>query len=198
MKTTTPLLAAALLAATALSACGDSDASSSDGSTAAGSTGLRLDDGVVRAADSGMTAAFGTLVNDGDEDVVVVSATSDVAEVMELHEVVESDGAMVMQEKDGGFVVPAGGSHLLEAGGDHVMFMGLTDGLEAGETVTWTLELEDGSVVELSAPVRDIAAGDEEYMGDMEMGDDMDMESGDTESMEPGDAESGMDMGSDG
>ncbi|MGJ7440968.1 copper chaperone PCu(A)C [Aquipuribacter sp. MA13-6] len=165
MKTTTPLLAAALLTATALTACGDGDASS-DASAAAD---LRLDDGVVRAADSGMTAAFGTLVNDGDEDVVVVSATSDAAEAMELHEVVDADGAMVMQEKEGGFVVPAGGSHVLEAGGDHVMFLGLTDGLEPGDTVTWTLELQDGSVVDLSAPVRDLAAGDEEYTGDMDM-----------------------------
>lgn len=178
MKTTTTAIAATLLTAAALSACGGGDASS-DAST---SSGLRLDDGVVRAADSGMTAAFGTLVNDGDEDVVVVSASSDAAEVMELHEVVEADGAMVMQQKEGGFVVPAGGSHVLEAGGDHVMFLDLTDGLEPGETVTWTLELEDGSVVELSAPVRDIAAGDEEYMGDMESGDMGDMESGDMES----------------
>ncbi len=176
MKTTTPAIAAALLTATALSACGGGNTSSD-----ASSADLRLDDGVVRAADSGMTAAFGTLVNDGDDDVVVVSATSDAAEVMELHEVVESDGAMVMQQKEGGFVIPAGGTHQLEAGGDHVMFMGLTDVLEPGETVTWTLELEDGSVVELSAPVRDIAAGDEEYTGDMDM-ESGDMESGDMES----------------
>ncbi|WP_433550265.1 copper chaperone PCu(A)C [Micromonospora zamorensis] len=38
----------------------------------------------VKAADKGMTAAFGTLANDGDSDVTLTSATTSVSS-MELH-----------------------------------------------------------------------------------------------------------------
>ena len=34
-------------------------------------------------------------------------------------------GAMQMQPKADGFTVPAGGTHVLQPGGDHVMLMGL-------------------------------------------------------------------------
>ncbi len=175
------LPAAAVLA---LTACGDSGDGEPDGSatTAAAQSGegiLTLEDGVVRSAETGMTAGFGTLVNTGEAAVTVVEASSDAAAVMELHEVVETDGEMVMQEKASGFVIGAGESYVLEPGGDHVMFLDLTDPIEAGETVTWTAGLDDGSTVTFTVPVRDIAAGDEEYVpsegghehGDMEHGD---------------------------
>ena len=45
---------------------------------------------------------------------------------MQLHEVVDKDGAMVMQQKTGGFVIPAGGMLELKPGGNHVMLMRLT------------------------------------------------------------------------
>jgi periplasmic copper chaperone A len=58
--------------------------------------GLTVKDPWVKAADKGMTAAFGTLVNSGTTDVTVVSAASAVSP-MELHEMAMQDGAMVMR-----------------------------------------------------------------------------------------------------
>lgn len=135
---------------------------------------LTVTDPWVKAAESGMTAAFGTLVNSGDTDVVVVSATSGITATMELHETVESaDGSMAMQPKQGGFVVPAGGEHELAPGGDHLMMMNLTQAALPGEVVTVTLTLQDGSTLEVEATVKSFSGADEEYQGDG-----MDMDSG--------------------
>ncbi len=90
----------------------------------------------AKAADSGMTAAFGTLVNDTDADITITSASSE-ASRMELHEMaMGDDGQMVMRPKEGGFVVPAHGSQELAPGGEHVMFMDLSEPLSPGPTST--------------------------------------------------------------
>jgi len=137
---------------------------------------VSFEDGVVRAMEEGsdMTAIFGTLHNTTDKDISVVGFTSSIeAKQYQIHEVVDG----VMQEKDGGFDIPAGGSVKLEPGSYHFMLMGVAEPIMAGEHVTMTLELGDGSTVELGGiPVRSIGAGDENYgdMGHMEHGDHMD------------------------
>lgn len=171
----------ALLGATALAvaltACGsDADtgsttdrAAAADATAAAGSAAgasLTMTDPWVKAAPSGMTGVFGTLANDGDADVTVVSAASDIAGTMELHETtMADDGAMTMRPKEGGFTVPAGGSHELAPGGDHLMAMGLTRPLEPGETVTVTLTLDDGTTTDLECTVKAFTGADEDYEG---------------------------------
>ncbi|HSP52928.1 MAG TPA: copper chaperone PCu(A)C, partial [Cryobacterium sp.] len=93
------------------------------------------------------------------------------------HETVANDaGDMVMQEKPGGFVVPAGGSIELAPGGSHIMLMGLTGPLAAGDEATFTLTLDDGSSLEFSAPVKDYTGANETYKGDTEMDMDTDKE----------------------
>lgn len=190
-------VAALLLSAIVLAGCGeDSDPTSSSdnrdtsSSSSAGAadaaqenTSLILEDPYVKAADSGMTAAFGTLVNGGLKDVTVVSATSDITTMMELHETVADDsGAMAMQPKQGGFVIPAGGKHELSPGGDHLMIMDLTRPVAPGEDVTITLTLDDGSTVDVVATVKDVAGGEETYDPD---GVDMDMDMGDQSESTP-------------
>lgn len=156
----------------ALAACGDSDngtdrtAADTAPTTIASkqSASLTVTDPWVKAADSGMTAAFGTLVNDGPEDVVVTSASSDFSAVVELHESVQDDdGSMLMQPKDGGFVVPAGGTHDLQPGGDHLMVMDLSRPLEPGEKVQLTLTFADSSTTELDATVKTFSGAAESY-----------------------------------
>jgi copper(I)-binding protein len=76
------------------------------------------------------------------------------------------DGNMLMREKDGGFTVPAGSEHELSPGADHIMFMGLDQDLEPGAEVTVTLEFDDGSTHEFTAPVKDFEGANESYHGD--------------------------------
>ena len=120
------------------------------------------------AADDGMTAAFGVLTNEGGAEAVIVAASAEeVSDMVELHEVVSGDdGTMVMREKDDGFSVPAGSEHELSPGADHIMIMGLARDLEPGAEVTVTLEFEDGSTHEFTAPVKDFEGANENYDGD--------------------------------
>lgn len=128
------------------------------------SDGLTVDDPYVKAAAAGdMTAMFGHLVNPGGDDLTVVSASSDAADTVELHEMVMENGAMVMQEKPDGFVVPAGGTVELEPGGLHVMLIGLTRDIEPGAEVTVTLALGNGGEVEVTARAREMANAQESY-----------------------------------
>ena len=164
---------AAAPSSAASSAEQDKNAETSTSASSSAESGVTFEDAVVRAMekDSDMTAIFGTLHNNTDKDINVVGFSSSVkAKHYEIHEVVDG----VMQEKEGGFDIPAGESIELAPGGFHFMLMGVTEPVMAGETATLTLELADGSSVELGdIPVRTIGAGDEDYgdMGHMNHGD---------------------------
>ena len=132
---------------------------------------LAIDGAWMKAADDGRTAAFGMLENTGDEDVTIVSAATPASATVELHETVANDaGEMVMQEIDGGYVVPAGDSFELAPGGSHIMLMALTNPVKAGDEVAFTLTLSDGSTFEFDAAAKDFSGGNESYEGDMDMG----------------------------
>lgn len=176
------LLSSAALVAAPLAACGSDDAATTD-DTAAGGGAVTVSDAWVRASEGPMTGAFGVISNSGDADVTVVSASTSASEMTELHEVVMIDGEMKMQQKDGGFVVPAGGDHVLEPGNDHVMVMNMTQPIMAGDDVEITLSLDDGTEVSYTAQAREAEVGDEEYVpSDGHMGDDMDGDSEESQS----------------
>ena len=105
-------------------------------------------------------AAFMRLDNTGAQDDRLVGAAADIAARVELHTHLEdADGVMRMVEVEEGFALPAGGSHVLERGGDHVMFLGLTRVPEAGEAVSLTLTFESGAELVLDVPVQAMGAG---------------------------------------
>ena len=105
-------------------------------------------------ADMGsVTGAFGTLTNKGDSDDALVSATCDLAGMVQIHETVDNgDGGGTMQPVDS-IAIPAGETVKLEPGGYHVMLMGLKQELKAGDTVTITLTFESGTEITADFPV---------------------------------------------
>ncbi|MFC0004852.1 copper chaperone PCu(A)C [Micromonospora siamensis] len=129
-------------------------------SAAAGALGIR--DPWVKAADKGMTAAFGTLVNDGDADVTITGAATDVSP-MELHEMTMKDGKMVMQPKKGGIVVKAHSRATLEPGGDHLMLMNLAKPVRAGDELSFTLTFADGRTQTFTAVAKPFTGAQESY-----------------------------------
>ena len=165
MKKFTFAAAVFAVSAAALTGCGSSTPAAETSPAENDAAPLSMSGAWAKAAEAGgMTGAFGTLENSGSEDVTVVSASSPAASTVELHEVaMDDDGAMVMREIEGGFVVPAGSDYLLEPGASHLMLMGLTDGLLAGDTVTITLELADGSTLDVDAVAKDFAGANESY-----------------------------------
>lgn len=99
-------------------------------------------------------AAFMVIENTGAEDDRLVAASSDIAVRVELHTHKDmGNGVMRMLEVEEGFAVPAGGVHMLQRGGDHVMFMGLKGPMEQGETVTVTLTFEKAGEMVVEIPV---------------------------------------------
>jgi copper(I)-binding protein len=161
------LATAAALVAVGAAGCGSSDSSSAaqpspsvSASTAAGVVTIR--DPWVKAAGKGMTAAFGTLVNDSDTDVTVTGVATSVSS-MELHEMAMKDGKMVMQQKQGGIVIKAGSTHALEPGGDHLMLMDLTKPVQAGDELTFTLTFAGGKTQRFTAVAKPFTGAQETY-----------------------------------
>jgi hypothetical protein len=154
---------AVLVTALALLAtgCGKGKDATDAGSRAAAS--FSASDQWVKVADSGMTAAFGMLHNSGKKDIVITSATSDVTSRMELHEVVPQNGQAAMQPKKGGFAIPAGKTHELTPGGDHLMLMGVTKPIKPGDEIRFTLKFSDGSTATMTAQAKEFAGAQENY-----------------------------------
>jgi copper(I)-binding protein len=116
----------------------------------------------VKAADKGMTAAFGTLVNGADTDVTITGASSELSP-MELHEMAMEDGKMVMRAKPGGVVIKAKSTHVLEPGGDQLMLMNVKQPVRAGDELTFTLTFADGRTQTFSAVAKPFTGAQESY-----------------------------------
>ena len=141
------------------------------------------------AAGQTRSAAYGTITNNGDSDVTLVSASVPFDATVEIHEtIMGDDGSMQMQEVPEGFVVPAGGSFTLEPGGPHIMLIDI-DPADITGTIDVTMVFDDGTEVTVGAPVRPLVMDDSDMSGDM---------SGDMESDMSGDMESDMTETTDG
>jgi copper(I)-binding protein len=102
----------------------------------------------------GTSAAYMTLVNSGSTADRLISASTDVAQTVELHETTMRDNVMQMAPVTGGIEVPANGQAELKPAGLHVMLIGLTRALQPGETVRLTLNFERTGTIVVDAPVR--------------------------------------------
>jgi copper(I)-binding protein len=126
---------------------------------------LTISDGWAKAADKGMSAAFGMVKNPTTKAIRVIGATSPYSGVVQLHEVVDKDGSMVMQQKAGGFVIPAGGMLELKPGGSHLMFMDLKQPIKAGTSVPVTLITADGGTMTVKVLGKVYSGANETYTG---------------------------------
>ncbi|MGV0794790.1 copper chaperone PCu(A)C [Mycolicibacterium sp. XJ1819] len=157
------VLVAAIAACAVTGAGCSSTADHEEGSMASTVT---ITDQWANSAEEGMAAVFGTFANTGHHDARIVSGTSPLADRVEVHEVVTgTTGDKTMQTKEGGLTVPAGGTHELVPGGDHLMLMDLRQPLHPGADVEVTVQFEDGSTLPVVAQIRDFAGGGEEYSG---------------------------------
>lgn len=128
------------------------------------STTVTFDDGWAKATGTEMTGVFGTITNPGDTDLHLTGVESDLGGSAELHETIPGGGGMMMQEREDGFVIPAGGELVLEPGGNHIMLMELERPITTGQQITLTLEF-DGAEQDVTVSARDFQGGEEEYVG---------------------------------
>ena len=92
----------------------------------------------------------------------LVSASSPVAGIVEIHEMVMEGNVMRMRALAQGLELPAGKTVELKPGGYHVMLMDLKQAVKAGESIAVTLVVEgkDGKkeTIEVKAPVKALGA----------------------------------------
>jgi copper(I)-binding protein len=111
-------------------------------------------DAYVRGLPPGVknTAAYMTIINNGDEDLELIGANTNAADNTMLHTTVNRNGQLSMEHVMSR-TVPAGGELVLESGGLHLMLMGLRKPLASGDIVSLTLQFKGAFVVPLELPV---------------------------------------------
>lgn len=123
----------------------------SHGGHSAGSDG-KMDSGSMGHGGGGNSAAYMRLVNTGTQADALVGASTDVAKIVEIHNVKMENGVMSMFPVEQ-IEIPAGGSVDLQPGGFHVMLIDLNKDLNAGDKVDLTLKLASGKEIKVTAPV---------------------------------------------
>ncbi len=152
-KTSTLATVFTLLTALILSGCAPS-----------ASQGITITDAWVRASEysdhvGGMTGIFAKITNNSDQDVILTGGTSDIAPVIQTHEVV---GGM-MQQTENGIKIAAGETVTLEPGGYHVMLMGLKRAIVAGDHVEFNFTFDNGHSEKFDLVAKVSDGGDETY-----------------------------------
>lgn len=120
--------------------------------------GIKIENAWVRAPAPGQAVVGGFLdITSSLSDASLVSASSPVAEVTELHEMSMKDAVMIMRPVP--YIrLPKGQTIRLAPGGLHIMLIDLKKPLKAGDRVALTLKILSGkktSLYEITAEVRD-------------------------------------------
>ena len=109
--------------------------------------------GIPAAAPSPATAiVYTTITNDGSDSDRLLGGETDAAAVVELHRTLDENGVMRMRPQPDGIEIPSGTDTTFDAGGNHVMLVGLAADLSPGGGYDLTLRFETAG--EIVVPVR--------------------------------------------
>lgn len=101
---------------------------------------------------------FMVINNAGKAEDRLVSASTPVAEEVQLHTMTMDGGVMRMRQVEGGIVVPAQGKLELKPGSFHVMFMGLKRPLAEGERFPVTLRFQKAGAIKVDFAVQPVGS----------------------------------------
>jgi copper(I)-binding protein len=99
------------------------------------------------------TAAFMTIQNTGPNEMVLKSASSEIAVIVQIH-TMEQVGEIMKMKEVGELRVPAKGQTVLAPQGYHIMLIDLLKPITEGETIPLSLNFADGTIVSVDAVVR--------------------------------------------
>jgi periplasmic copper chaperone A len=114
----------------------------------------------VRATPGGAKVAGGyvKVTNTGKEPDRLIGGSLPNSTDVEVHEMAMADNVMKMRRLPDGLEIKPGRSVELKPGGYHLMFMGLSAGLKAGQQVKGTLVFQKAGTVEVEFRVAPIGA----------------------------------------
>jgi copper(I)-binding protein len=101
---------------------------------------------------------FLKITNTGSTPDRLVSASSPVADLVQVHEMKMDGSVMRMREVEKGLEIPAGGSVTLAPGGYHLMMMGLKAPFKQGASVPVTLVFEKAGKIDVELTVEAMGA----------------------------------------
>lgn len=124
---------------------------------AAQAQSVEVKDAWIRTSVQGQMSTGAFMKITARENMKLVSVSTPVAGVAEVHEMKMEGDVMKMRAVKGGLDLPAGKTVELSPGGYHLMVMDLKAALPKGSTVPFTLVFKDAkgveSKVELKVPV---------------------------------------------
>lgn len=106
------------------------------------------------AAEGANGAVYFVIENGTSQDDVLLSGRTDIASVVELHESAMDGDHISMRHQDE-VVLPAGEAVEFSPGGLHIMLVGLTRQLKAGETFDITLMFKQAGEKTITVSVKD-------------------------------------------
>ncbi len=122
---------------------------------------IKVEDAYTRATPPHVknSAAFMKLKNNSDKDISLLSASSDVSNITELHTHGKKDGVMKMYQVPK-IDIKAKSSTILKPGGFHIMLIGLKNkSLKEGQKANLVLNFSNGEKIKVIAPVKKVMAG---------------------------------------
>lgn len=121
---------------------------------------VRIDHPYARATVPGQPsgAAYVTLENHGKTADRLIAADSPAAKKTEIHTMAMEGNVMRMRQVDGIELAPAATVVMKPGDGYHIMLLGLTQPLKAGDKLPLTLTFEKAGKVQLSVLVEDMKA----------------------------------------
>jgi copper(I)-binding protein len=130
----------------------------------------------IRSNPNGMGAAYLTITMPNDDRLIAAEVAPAIAARVEVHEVLDDEGRMLMREVAGGIPLPAGQAVELRPGGLHLMLLAMPAMLDIGTTVDITLLFAESPSLVVTAEVREGTDGtthggmDDTTHGDMHSG----------------------------
>lgn len=100
-----------------------------------------------------ITAAYMVIENHMSNDISLQSASTEVAQVVELHKMEVIDGMMKMRRCES-IDIPGGGKTELKPGGYHLMVIGLKNALKQDDNVTIILQFSHDIRKTITIPVK--------------------------------------------
>jgi periplasmic copper chaperone A len=121
---------------------------------------LVIEEPWARATPSGAktAGAYMKITNTGQQADRLIGGSLPGATKFEVHEMTTTNNVMKMRRLEHGLEIKPGQSVELKPGSNHVMFVGLSEGLKAGQTIKGTLNFEKAGTVEVEYRVAPMGA----------------------------------------